>query len=521
MKRRYRVLIAFVGVALALAAIVAAFYGIEDWRGAQEWTATRREMAAQGEPPDFASLVPPLVPNDQNLALAPLFAQALDYQIDPATRKKTFGSLDTAGKSWRDMPAGSANGHSATSAETWLAGRFLVLADWQKFYAKSAEYPHPPKPGRPSVDVLFALTRYDGLLDELESAAEERPSTRFPVEWDKDSLGDIRVPHGLLVSRLAETLRLRACAELDEGRHEQAARDILTALRLARALGREPVMLSCVQDLVATLFALQPVWEGLASHRWSADELRRFQEALRQDERLEGCLRAMRGEREVFNSRLDHVGTELPQWKSLFVAENDPPHSWGRVGFWLFSVMPRGWLDQNKAFACRSYQRGIIRSIDLHAHRVSPETARVEDEALERATKFSPYTFIARIALITVSPTLQRCARTQTACEEAEVSCALERYFLDHRLYPDGLDALTPVYLDRVPHDLIDGKPMRYRRTGDGRYLLYGVGWNGRDDGGTIAWQRASSGGFPARPDDKEGDWVWQYAPADPPAGTP
>ncbi len=520
MKLLHHFLIAFAVASLVVMLAVAAFYGVENWRGAREWENTRREMAAQGEPPYFAALVPAPVPDEQNLAMIPLFAQALNYRADPATQRKTL-SPEPVGPFWRDMPAGPTAGHSATSAETWLAGRTLVLADWQKLYAASKEYPHPPRPGRPSADVLLALTRYDDVLNELERAADERPLTRFPVDWEQDSLGDIRVPHGLLVCRLAETLRLRACAELVEGQHDRAARNILTALRLARGLGREPHLLCCVQDLVATLFALQPVWEGLASHRWSADELRRFQVALRQDDHLENCLRTMRGEREAFCSRLDHLQTELPQWKSLFVAENDPPYAWGRIGFRLFAWMPGGWLKQNKAFACRSYQQGIIRSIDLRAHRVSPVMARTEDEVLERTAKFSPHTFLARIALITVSPTLGRCTRTQTACEEAEVACALERYFLEHRRYPDGLDALVPAYLDRVLHDLTDGAPMRYRRTGDGRYLLYGVGWNGRDDGGTMAWQQPSPGKFPARPDDKEGDWVWQYTPANPPEGTP
>ena len=38
-----------------------------------------------------------------------------------------------------------------------------------------------------------------------------------------------------------------------------------------------------------------------------------------------------------------------------------------------------------------------------------------------------------------------------------------------------------------------------YRRMGDGKFLLYSVGWNETDDGGTAS--------------DKmdQGDWVWQY----------
>ena len=86
-------------------------------------------------------------------------------------------------------------------------------------------------------------------------------------------------------------------------------------------------------------------------------------------------------------------------------------------------------------------------------------------------------------------------------------------FYLDHHAYPAKLDALVPAYLDHVPPDVIDGAPTRAtepRRTGV--TLLYSVGWNGRDDGGEVAWQKDG-----LRRDNHEGDWVWQYQPLQPP----
>ncbi|HEV2327184.1 MAG TPA: hypothetical protein VGY56_00165 [Verrucomicrobiae bacterium] len=45
------------------------------------------------------------------------------------------------------------------------------------------------------------------------------------------------------------------------------------------------------------------------------------------------------------------------------------------------------------------------------------------------------------------------------------------------------LTALVPAYLPAIPLDPVDGKPLRYRRNGDGTYLPYSVSPNGRDDG--------------------------------------
>jgi hypothetical protein len=50
--------------------------------------------------------------------------------------------------------------------------------------------------------------------------------------------------------------------------------------------------------------------------------------------------------------------------------------------------------------------------------------------------------------------------------------------------YPDRLDALVPEMLAEIPRDPFSGGPLTYERRGDG-YLLYAVGANGVDDGGT------------------------------------
>ncbi|MBW3624833.1 MAG: hypothetical protein KY468_15630 [Armatimonadetes bacterium] len=62
---------------------------------------------------------------------------------------------------------------------------------------------------------------------------------------------------------------------------------------------------------------------------------------------------------------------------------------------------------------------------------------------------------------------------------------ALRAYRLERGEYPESLSALVPAYLTRVPNDPFAPKtPLRYRRT-DGSYLLYSVGPDGKDDGGT------------------------------------
>jgi hypothetical protein len=51
----------------------------------------------------------------------------------------------------------------------------------------------------------------------------------------------------------------------------------------------------------------------------------------------------------------------------------------------------------------------------------------------------------------------------------------------------------------------MSGTALKYRRTADGKFILYSVGLNQTDDGGEVVL----GPGKPPRPDLKRGDWVW------------
>ena len=88
-----------------------------------------------------------------------------------------------------------------------------------------------------------------------------------------------------------------------------------------------------------------------------------------------------------------------------------------------------------------------------------------------------------------------------------QIVCALERYRFAHGQYPDNLDALMPQFIEKIPHDIIGGRPLHYRREANGQFVLYSVGWNETDDGGTAALKQDST----TAADINQGDWVWKY----------
>src|SRR5579875_3682911 len=80
----------------ALTTLVVLFYAEENWRGARAWAAAKRDLQARGESFDLKDFIPPPVPDDQNLAMAPLFVRYFQYEVDPKTRLLTFNQ----GRDW-------------------------------------------------------------------------------------------------------------------------------------------------------------------------------------------------------------------------------------------------------------------------------------------------------------------------------------------------------------------------------------------------------------------------------------
>jgi hypothetical protein len=94
-------------------------------------------------------------------------------------------------------------------------------------------------------------------------------------------------------------------------------------------------------------------------------------------------------------------------------------------------------------------------------------------------------------------------AFNQNLVNEAQIACALERYRLAKGEYPPTLDTLVPAFIEKLPPDIIGGQPMHYQRTEDGKFRLYSVGWNEKDDGGQSGQDAKGA------EDRRRGDWVW------------
>ncbi|HTQ50684.1 MAG TPA: hypothetical protein VMJ12_08230, partial [Candidatus Acidoferrales bacterium] len=170
------------------------------------------------------------------------------------------------------------------------------------------------------------------------------------------------------------------------------------------------------------------------------------------------------------------------------------------------TLAPSAFFYQNELAFARMSQQWILPLVDTNSRVVSPEALQHVDAAVHAEMKhYSPYKAQALMTFPALASAVKIFARAQVTIDLARVACALERYRLAHGQYPEVLDALAPQFIGKLPHDIINGQPLHYRRTVNGNFMLYSVGWNEKDDGGQVVLTKNGS------VDREKGDWVWQY----------
>jgi len=296
-------------------------------------------------------------------------------------------------------------------------------------------------------------------------------------------------------------LQLRTVAALEAGLTNRAFSELQLSMRLSDAISREPILIDHLVRIAMVSINLQTLREGLARHAWSDTQLAALEKELGAIDLLAEYNVAMRGERAFGVGTLDYMLRQRSQLK-LSDITGEPGDAK------MLSLMPAGWFYQNMLTISRMHQDFILTAVDEKAHRVLVDRVTELDQETDNLgrARFRPYKIFAAMLFPAISKATIKTARMQTLVGAAQVVCALERYRLANGKFPETLEALKPQFIGQVPSDVIDGKPLRYRPTPEGGYVLYSVGWNQTDDGGEPAWKTDKERSL----DVTKGDWVWQ-----------
>jgi hypothetical protein len=495
------------------------------WSGKSAWEDYKRQWEAKGERFDFASFIPKPVPADQNFALAPIVVSSYAFCLDTNGNKISPQNTNIVDRLKLEIYGDNQLVEMPTNGlGSWTRGLTSDLKVWQNYYralsAKTNLFPVPPQPQSPAADVLLALSKYDPAIEALRLAGR-LPESRFPLNYNTDRPFDILLPHLASLKRCSQALQLRALAELQNGQSEKALDDVKLILRLTESIRTEPILISHLVRIAMVQITLQPVWEGLAGHKWSDAQLTELNHELAKLDFLADYEFSMRGERAMSIAAIEHLRRKRDFQEMINVDSDtsgdnleDPFRSVAQVAYHL---IPSSVFYQNELAIARMHQQMFYPIVDVERRIASPETARLSDARMtEEFSHFSIHKIFARLLVPALAKSVKRFAYAQSSVDMASVACALDRYRLAHGEYPESLDALSP-FIEKIPHDLINSQPLHYRRTdgppsqsssaASGTFLLYSVGWNETDDDGVVVMSKTGR-----LVDTEKGDWVWPGA---------
>jgi hypothetical protein len=345
------------------------------------------------------------------------------------------------------------------------------------------------------------------------------------MDGDYSKPAYIPIPNFIAVRVMAQTLAQRATCDLLLGQPDKALQELTLMHDMCRLLegaptGKPMTLVAAMINVAVTGLYVDIIASGLQSRAWQEPQLAALQKQLADinltplvKEGMQDSEQAGFAHRLQTASSAEFVKMVYSDFPSVKVVSSGfsngrskTKSSWQqtveKTKLWL---VPRGWRYQNAVTVVMLIENGKD-CLDLTNNLVLPHKLEAANNAIDKSLKhIGAYNFFAADAIPNFIRAYQTTAHNQTLVNEAQIVCALERYHLAHGEYPASLDALAPQFIETIPHDIIGGQPLHYRRTDDGKFLLYSVGWNETDDGGVDSSQIKSDKGYYA-----EGDWVWK-----------
>jgi hypothetical protein len=304
-----------------------------------------------------------------------------------------------------------------------------------------------------------------------------------------------------------ELLRLRAMQRLAEGKTEDAWNDLLACHHIARLLGQRPLLINALVSYALDQFTSDTDAAFVLHGKLTPERLMRCRRALADLPALPSARTS------IFSERLFSI--DFLRW----LAGGDPEARDMAGGFVFVDTLKE---TRNKLLADRRVDWDLVfraQNVDFDEtdkalqlpddFQQREELKRLERSSREAANRVNDPAALAKLLgpSGTSAEISQKLAAvllgsgesggysgivgarmTATAkMELTDFAIALTLYLHDHKTYPPRLADLAPRYIAEVPRDPFSNRDYAYQLQ-DGRYTLYSVGRNGRDDHGANAW---------------------------------
>jgi|LauGreDrversion4_2_1035121.scaffolds.fasta_scaffold17735_3 hypothetical protein len=385
----------------------------------------------------------------------------------------------------RTKPAPNGAGSQALAISNRLAaitaaGEPVTLEELSRTY----EVPPADQDAAPLYAWAFAAAKAadskapTALVDQKEALelllqAGERPRCRYPVELTH---GQKALLHHLVdIRRCVALLKSEASNRAGLGQTDAASKAILAGIRLARSLDQEPVLISKLVEIATLDHAFDALEESLNRTAFPNAELNRLMVALEDAEPGVGFRRAMLGERANLITVFQSSDEGLVEAMAMSGGGATAP------GF-LGSYRSTGHLEGDFAFAL-DFMSNLVAAVALPFPEALDAAAGLQVPDAQAALQGN--LIFSAMLLPQPAKFVPKCAATVARIRIARTVLAVELYRGKHGgSLPETLSEAMADLTGEVPKDPFDGQPLRYRRSPTGRFAVWSVGSDRKDDGG-------------------------------------
>lgn len=454
------------------------------YQGRLDWARTKAELLAKGEKLTQIELAPPPVADVDN------------FFADPIWKAYPHPSLNNYSAQIRALcPIGRADtplspAEAATFRKLFPDDADLATATRaDACYRLVAIHPDILHSAESSERAAFLLQTLAPLHPALNRIREllKRPAARWPYDYGEYFFTQGLYPYPGIMS-VAKAFTVEGFIRLAFGETPKAAEDAYIILDLSEKLKRDPLLYALLvrQGILAT--ALDVLEQGLSAHAWSNEELQEFERAIARIDLISDGALAFRGERGFDNQSIEALSKRPSLWKTAWRWSdyyNVPDGlKWkAALDTLLFRIQIAVFGPGDEAALNRLIQH-VVEAFDaaptkgFHIANLHRIKSRLDLITHPRTERFR-YLVLGNADML---------ARQETDFRQALIVCALERYRLKYKCYPETLVALVPEFIQKLPKDVYTAKPYQYRLESPDRFRLWSVGPMPDDNDDDIVW---------------------------------
>ncbi len=304
---------------------------------------------------------------------------------------------------------------------------------------------------------------------ELLHKAASIEHCRYPVDLTV-GLGALSPLRGMRGA--ARLLVLQAILQAENGEADRASRSLSSLMSMARSLDRNPGLISQLMRITCRYWWTYTLEHVLSRISLNDPQLQNTAIALRNEEQADCMLRAMVGvrcaESALYASPYEDIrsGAGFPLPEPL----------------WL--VYMAAGLREMDHLTYLDFAGEIVRVCEMPVNQRA-QALRKRQRRYEHWERSTPdlYCLLTKILAPSVDRSVEIDVLSIGRLRAARTGLAVERYRLDERKLPEALGELVPGYMEAIPEDPFDGKPLRYKKL-QKSYIVYSIGPDGVDDGG-------------------------------------